>query len=245
MLSTGLAAYARGFHVLRANMRGAGDGEEICPRLYNAGLDVDLLAVLAFAARWARRIAVVGFSLGGNLTLLAAGRGRAQLPDAVSRLAVVSTPLDLEACAASLEGADNRLYQHYFMQALRAGYRRRQVLVPALYEAGRERGLRTVRQFDEAITAPYGGYASAREYYQRSSSGPWLAAIDRPTLIVNASDDPMVPIESTLGWPLPASGLVSREVSATGGHVGFVGRSRAPGHFWAADRVLDFVEQTA
>jgi predicted alpha/beta-fold hydrolase len=241
VLSTGLAAYARGYHVLRANMRGAGDGETLCPRLYNAGLDTDLLAVLRFAAERASRVFVVGFSLGGNLTLLAAGRRRHDLPASVSRIAAVCTPLDLEACANALERRGNHLYQRYFMKALIAGYQRRQALLPDLYEAGRERGLVTVRQFDEVITAPYGGYESAVQYYGRSSSGPWLHAIDRPTLVVNAADDPMVPIESTLGFALPESGLVRREVLPTGGHVGFVGRSRAPGSFWAADRVLDFL----
>jgi hypothetical protein len=103
--------------------------------------------------------------------------------------------------------------------------------------------VRSVRAFDEQITAPYGGFRDATEYYERSSSGPWVASIDRPTLILNAGDDPMVPIASTQHWPLPRSGVVRREVTPTGGHVGFVGRSRAPGHFWAADRLLAFLEE--
>jgi hypothetical protein len=243
VLSTGALAYARGFHVLRANMRGAGDGEALCARLYNAGLDADLLAVLDHAAALVPHLAVVGFSLGGNLTLLAAGRRRAELPGAVRRLAAVCAPLDLAACASALERADNSLYEHYFMRSLVAAYRRRQALLPDLYEAGRERRVRSVRAFDEQITAPYGGFRSADEYYERSSSGPWVASIDRPTLILNAADDPMVPIASTRHWPLPESGVVRREVTPTGGHVGFVGPSRAPGRFWAADRLLAFLEE--
>ena len=243
VLSTGALAYARGFHVLRANMRGAGDGEALCAKLYNAGLDADLLAVLHHAAALVPSLAVVGFSLGGNLTLLAAGRRRADLPVAVRRLAAVCAPLDLAACATALERADNSLYEYYFMRSLVAAYRRRQALLPDLYEAGREQRVRSVRAFDEQITAPYGGFRDAAEYYERSSSGPWVASIDRPTLILNADDDPMVPIASTQHWPLPGSGVVRREVTPTGGHVGFVGRSRAPGHFWAADRLLEFLEE--
>ena len=243
VLSTGALAYARGWHVLRANMRGAGDGEALCARLYNAGLDTDLMAVLGHAAALVPRVAVVGFSLGANLTLLAAGRRRAELPAAVRRLASVCAPLDLAACADALERPENALYEHYFMRSLVAAYRRRQAVLPHLYEAGRERRVRSVRAFDERITAPYGGYRDAAEYYARSSSGPWLASIDRPTLILNAADDPMVPVASTRHWPLPASGLVRREVTSTGGHVGFVGRAQAPGFFWAAQRFLDFLEE--
>jgi len=241
-LSTGQLAYARGFHVLRANMRGCGDGEALCARLYNAGLDTDLLAVLRFAAGLVPRLAVVGFSLGGNLALLAAGRRRAELPAAVRRLAAVCTPLDLAECAGALERPANRIYQRYFMGSLLAGYRRRQARLPHLYEAGRERRARTVREFDDLITAPYGGYRDASEYYERSSSGPWLTAIDRPTLVMNAADDPMVPVASVLRWPLPGHGIVRREIAPTGGHVGFVGRTQAPGFFWAAERVVEFLD---
>jgi len=240
VLATGRHAYARGWHVVRMNMRGAGDGEAICPRLYNAGLDLDLLAAVREVARHTPRVAVAGFSLGANIALLLLGRRRDQLPEALAAVAAVSAPLDLAACAEALERRDNRLYQRYFMEALREGYVRRQRRRPDLFAAGRERGLRTVRAYDEAITAPLGGYASADEYYTRSSAGPWLAAIERPAFVLSAADDPMIPGASVDHWPL--SPAVQREMAVTGGHVGFVGASQAPGRFWAAARVLDFLE---
>jgi hypothetical protein len=240
-ISTGLLAWAQGWNVVRMNMRGAGDGEALCARLYNAGLDTDLLAVLEAAAAAAPLLAVVGFSLGGNLALLTAARRRPQLPSGLFAAVGVSPPLDLEACATALERPANRLYQSYYMRDLRLSYCSRQLRLPALYEAGRERRLRTVREYDEAITAPYGGFASAEEYYRLSSAGPHLAAIDRPALVLAAQDDPLVPADSVARWPLPASGLVVREMPASGGHVGFAGRTAAPGRFWAAERIVDFV----
>jgi uncharacterized protein len=229
---------------VRMNMRGAGDGEVLCPRLYNAGLDMDLLAVVAAVARVTPRVAVAGFSLGASQALLALGRRRSELPPALLGVAAVSPPLDLSACADALARPDNRLYQHYFMTMLREAYRRRALAWPDLFEAGRERATRTVREYDEAITAYYGGYESAADYYARSSAGPWLASIARPALVLAAADDPMIPETSVVGWPLPASGIVLREIAPTGGHVGFVGRSAAPGYFWAAPRVLDFLESS-
>jgi uncharacterized protein len=241
VIATGQLAFAEGWHVVRMNMRGAGDSEAHCARLYNAGLDTDVLAAIEALSRITPRVAVVGFSLGANLALLALGRQHERIPSAVRGAVAVSPPVDLSACADALARPENRFYQEYFMRGLRAAYRRKQRRHPDLYEAGREYGARTVREFDDRITAPYGGYSGAAEYYARSSSGPWLAAIDRPTLLLAGADDPMIPSASLLRFALPASGVVRVEVVPTGGHVGFVGPTRAPGRFWAAERALDFL----
>jgi predicted alpha/beta-fold hydrolase len=243
LLATGQLASSRGWHVLRMNMRGAGDGAALDPRIYNAGLESDVVAVLAAAARLTPRVAVAGFSLGGNLALLALSRSRAQLPAAVAAGAAISPSVDLAACADALERRSNRPYQQFFIGGLRRAYARLAQLRPDLYEAGRERATRSVREFDAAITAPYGGYQDVNDYYARASSGPHLAAIERPTLIVAAADDPMVPGASVARWPLPTSGHVVRLLTATGGHVGFVGATATPGRFWAAQHLLDFLER--
>jgi hypothetical protein len=240
VVSTGRLAFARGWHVVRMNMRGSGDGEALCPLLSNAGLDADLLAAVGALGAAVPRVAVVGFSLGGNQALLMLGRRRADLPPALAGAAAICPPVDLSACASALEAPENRLYQRYFVQMLAEGYRRRHRARPDLFSEGREEGVRTVREFDERITAPFGGFESAAQYYERSSAGPWLAAIDRPALLLAAADDPMVPSPSVASWPL--SPAVRREITPTGGHVGFVAPSRAPRFFWAPERVLTFLE---
>jgi predicted alpha/beta-fold hydrolase len=237
-IATGLHAWALGWHVIRVNLRGAGDAEPLCPRLYNAGLECDLVDAFAAVGRLVPRLGVVGFSLGASLSILALARRPERIPPGLVGLVAVSPPLDLAACADRIDVPANRAYRRYFMKNLRRSYRRRQRLVPELYEAGRERGLRSIRQWDETITAPYGGYGSADEYYARSSAGPYLARLDRPTLVLAAEDDPMVPGASVSRWPLPASGLVVREMLPTGGHVGFVAPTPAPGRFWAAERAM-------
>ena len=243
VISTALFAHARGWHVIRMNMRGSGDGEALCPLLYNAGLDGDLLAAISAVSALVPRIAVVGFSLGGNLALLMLGRKREQLPQALVAAAAVSAPVDLATCADALEARGNGVYQRYFMGMLTEAYRRRHAARPDLFSAGRELGLRTVREYDDRITAPFGGYESASQYYERSSAGPWLAAIDRPAILLAAADDPMIPAASVARWPCSPS--VTREIAPTGGHVGFVARSLAPGWFWAPERALAFLEPHA
>jgi predicted alpha/beta-fold hydrolase len=242
MLSTGLLAHSRGWHVLRMNMRGAGDGGAVTHHLYNAGLTGDLLLALDYAARHTRRVAVVGFSLGASLSLLTLGRERSRLVDAVRAGVGVAIPMDLAASAVRLEQGANALYALHFMRALRATWRDRAARLPHLYPPGRELGPRTLREWDDAITAPLGGYRSAEHYYESSSAGPWLADSDRPALVLNADDDPLVPPSTVTRWAQPDHGRITLEITPTGGHMGFLGSSEAPGHFWAADRALAFVE---
>lgn len=243
MVSTGLHAYGLGYHVIRMNMRGAGDSYQICPRLYHAGIESDLVAVARAIAKTVPRIGLFGASLGANHVLLALGRSREALPHEVLAGVAVSPPLDLIRCTEALHRRENRPYVVYFLERLKDTYVRIQKRSDGFYEAGRQVGVRTVREFDERITAPYAGFASADEYYTRSSSGPWLRDIGRPTLVISAENDPMIPGESVRRFELPAAGVVVREVHPTGGHVGFAARTRAPGRFWAAERALDFLDE--
>jgi len=240
-IATGLLAWSMGWNVVRMNMRGAGDSASLCPRLYNAGLDTDLVAALVATGEISPHVGVIGFSLGGNLALLALSRRTKSIPASLLGVVAVSPPADLAACAHELEQPSNRVYETYIMRSMRKSYRRRQRLLPEFYERGRERGARTIRQFDDAITAPYGGFRNADDYYARCSCGPHLQHIRHPVLMLVAQDDPLIPCESVVHWPLPASGIVRREVFNTGGHVGFVAPTVAPGHFWAAERGMRFL----
>jgi hypothetical protein len=241
-LATGLHAWRRGWHVVRLNLRGSGDAEALCPMLYNAGLDTDLLATVRAVAPRAAGWATCGFSLGGNLALLMAARRGGELPPGLIASVGVSPPLDLAACADALERRSNRPYQWRFLSDLREAYRRRQRLRPDIYEAGLERGPRTIREWDHAITARYGGFQSADDYYARSSAGPLLEGLSTPALILAASDDPMIPPRAVNRWPLPPGDRVCRELLETGGHVGFTAPTVAPAGFWAAERVLAFLD---
>ena len=241
MLSMGQHAFAAGYHVIRMNMRGAGGSFEICPRLYHAGLETDLVAVTRRVASETSRVGLFGASLGANHVLLALGRSRSALPREVRAAVALSPPLDLLKCGAALGSRGNRFYTSYFVERLNATYARIQERSGGIYEAGREAGIKTVREFDERITAFYAGFPSADEYYRRSSSGPWVREIDRPTLIVSAEDDPMIPGDILRQFELPESGVVTREILPTGGHVGFTAPTEAPGRFWAAERALQFL----
>ena len=241
-VSTGMMAWERGWNVVRMNMRGAGDSESLCARLYHAGLDTDMLAVLEAVAERTPRLAAVGFSLGANLVLLTMGRQVDRLPKGLFAGAGVSPPLDLAMCADALDRWDNFVYQRHYVRQLQQVYRRRQSLLPELYDRGRERDLRTIRDYDDVITAHYGGFRGAADYYERSSAGPYDA--DRPAgAPPRRRQRPHDPGGSVTRWPLPASGLVRREIVRSGGHVGFLAPTSAPGGFWAGERVMEFLEE--
>lgn len=242
-VSAGRLALSLGWNVVRMNMRGSGASEPLCPLLYNAGLDGDVVAVVREVASRAPRVALLGFSLGANLALLAASRGAAGLPAGLIGVVAVSPPLDLAAGVAALENPCNRLYQRYYVRQLQRDYRARQRRRPDLFAHGAERGVTTVRGFDETITAPHGGFRDADDYYDRSSSGPWLEHLARPTLLVSAADDPMIPIDSVRRFLPSGNGRLRNDLLQTGGHVGFVSASQAPGFFWAADRALAFLSE--
>ena len=241
VLSAGELAYRAGYHVIRMNFRGCGDALRVCPMLYNAGVSRDLLAVMDWVSSQVSKAFILGFSLGANLTLLSLARHGAAIPRQVVGAVAISPPLDLAAVADALDRPRNTMYRKYFLRRLRASYRRRQSLLPDLYEHGVEWECHNLWGYDELITARYAGYQGAADYYAQSSAGPVMVDIDRPTLILSARDDPIIPAESVTRWPVATQ--VRREIAYTGGHVGFVGDSRAPGLFWAAERAIDFLDE--
>ena len=146
---------------------------------------------------------------------------------------------DVILCAYNF-GQDPAFHQR-FTRSLCASYRARQTLTPTRYEKGLERNVTTLRQFDDVITAYYGRYRNAEDYYRSVSSGPRLDQIDRPTLVLGTDNDPFIPVENIAHWP--HSKTVRVEITGGAGHVGFIGSSKAPRFFWAADRMLAFLQE--
>jgi hypothetical protein len=229
-------AIERGFAAVRMNLRNCGGTERLADSLYHAGQSDDVARAVEDLTRaeFPRPILLVGFSLGGNLVLLHAGRdGDACRADA---LVAINPPIELEACVRALEAPSNRLYQAYYVRKLRslleriAAVRDLGVSVPSAREIG------TVRSFDERFTAPDGGFASASDYYERSSAAPVLGGVRRPALVLSAADDPFVPLAMFRRHDgNPRVRFVHPE---RGGHCGYW-QSASP-RFWAAEAALGF-----
>ena len=166
--------------------------------------------------------ALVGFSLGGNLTLKYTGEAAAHLPAELRAAAGISVPCDLSASSERMAQPDNAFYLRRFLRDLQSKIRAKAAQFPdRISDAGFD-SIRTFREFDDRYTAPIHGFRDAGDYYARSSSLRYLDAIRIPTLILNARDDPFLtpacfPERLALNHP-----HVHLEQPAHGGHVGFV-----------------------
>jgi predicted alpha/beta-fold hydrolase len=241
LLGAARLAYHAGVNVVRLNQRNCGGTEHLTPTLYHSGMSGDLTAVVRELAErdGLPRLLVAGFSMGGNLALKMAGEMEEAVPPALRGVCAVSPALDLRATTENLERPSNRPYQWTFVRGLRGLVERKAALYPNLYDIRRMQRLRTVRDFDELYTAPYGGFAGADDYYERASAVGFVPRIRVPTLVIQAQDDPLVPFA-----PLRCAGLSANPsvVAATpphGGHVAFVSADKEE-RFWAEGRLADF-----
>ncbi|MCB9915156.1 MAG: alpha/beta fold hydrolase [Planctomycetes bacterium] len=208
-----------GHGVLAVNHRGCGDGAGLARGVYHSGRADDLGEVFAWSRRrFGARALAVGFSLSGNALLLLLARGGRALPDAAI---AVNPPVDLARCSARISSGWNRVYDRRFVRRLSASLRRRRDagLLPERYVLPRAR---TLRELDEEVTAPLGGFRDADDYYARCSTRDLLARIDTPTVIVSAADDPFVGAEDLVG--APRSAAVHLHLESSGGHVGYLAR---------------------
>lgn len=223
------------------NFRGCGGCANRQRRAYHAGDSAEVAWLLERLYQPARALFAAGVSLGGNMLLKYLGEHNgAALPDAA---AAVSVPLDLVAASRMLDaGLSRHLYTRYFLSTLKPKALGQLELHPGLFDRDALLRARTFREFDSAVTAPMHGFRDELDYWQSSSSKPYLRSIERPTLVLNALNDPFLPAEA-LPSPHEASSAVLLEQPAEGGHAGFT-TGPFPGRIdWLPKRLLSFFEE--
>lgn len=238
-------AYGRGFHVVRINQRNCGGSERLTPTLYNSGMSDDYRAVLEELADGDgfSQIFFAGFSMGGNLVTKMTGEFGRRAPKVLRGICAVCPPIDLAACADALQKRNNYFYQRHFVANLKSRYARKAALFPQQYSRDGFPKIRTVRQFDDLITAPCFGYRDAQEYYEAASARKVIAAIAVPTLMITARDDPFVPYESFLAALVEENPAIQFVAPKHGGHCGFISSQSGAERFWAEQRVVDFCDE--
>jgi predicted alpha/beta-fold hydrolase len=235
-------AFAASFNVLRINQRNCGGTERLTATLYNSGLSADFRAVLLELIERDRlkRIVFAGYSMGGNLILKMAGELGAAAPRELRGICAVCPTLDLAACVDAIERPENWLYQFRFVRDLKSRMRRKAKLFPGQFELNSLSRVRTLREFDDAITAPCSGYRSATDYYERASAMRVVHRIAVPTLILTSKDDPVVPFESFGASEIAGNPQIRVAATEFGGHCAFISRTNGPERYWAEARVLEF-----
>jgi uncharacterized protein len=220
-------AFARGFNVVRLNMRNCGGTEHLSRGLYHSGLTADPRAVLAELRDrdGLRAFAVAGYSMGGNITMKLAGElGASEFPE-VKAFAAVSPVIELEACVQAIERGENRIYEWNFCRNLQARMRRKVRAFPGAFDLKGLWKVWSIRTFDDRYTAPHHGFSSAEDYYHRASAMRIIDRVARPALILSAADDPFVPPAIFDAPAVRNNPNITTVITGCGGHCAFVEHS--------------------
>ncbi len=238
----------RGYHVLCLNLRGAGSSAPVAPYPFHAGLVSDLDSVVrAFSSSpGIDGIALVGFSIGGNVVLKCAAAWEGAPPQALRAVVSLAAPVDLAASSRNLERWQGAFYRHHCLRGLVASAVRFRLARPerALYTLRDVLPLTSLRAYDRLVIVPKYGFADVDDYYAQASAGPTLGQITVPTLLLHASDDPMVPGAAMRAALAGASQSVDVRFTERGGHLGW---AEGAGHGdlglrWSTRTLLRFLD---
>ena len=237
--SKGMAA---GMNVVRMNQRNCGGTDGLSPTLYHSGRSQDIAAVASHLIEHDQisRLALAGFSMGGNLVLKLAGEWGQAGPSQFCAVAAVCPAIDLGPSADALHFPSNRVYEYYFIWKLRRRFLAKTRLFPDVFDAKRLRGISTLRDFDDRITAYYSGFTGADDYYTRAAAANVVDRIAVPTLILHAANDPFIRILPETRRKILGNPHITFVETADGGHCSFLANPDADDGRWAERRMLDF-----
>jgi predicted alpha/beta-fold hydrolase len=226
------------------NQRNCRGTEKLTPTLYHSGLSGDIGAVLLELSKndGLPEIFAAGFSMGGNLVLKMAGEFGDAAPPELRAIVAIAPALDLAACADALAQPRNFLYNRHFVKSLKKHMRYKSSLYPDLFplEFPSFRRIKTVRDFDDVVTARFCGFQDAADYYKRSSASNLVSAIKRPTLILTSQDDPFVPFRPFQNSAIQKNPYITLVAPPHGGHCAFISEERGADRFWAEARMVEF-----
>jgi predicted alpha/beta-fold hydrolase len=242
MLGTAEKAWTAEFNAVRLNQRNCGGTEKLTPTLYHSGLSGDIRGVILELIQRDRlpEIFTTGFSMGGNLVLKMAGESGEAAPPELRAFLAVAPAFDLAACADALAEPLNFLYERHFVRGLKSRMRLKARLFPGRFPLDGLNAVRTVREFDEVMTARFCGFKGADDYYARSSARRVIGGIRRPTLILAAQDDPFVPFAPFQDPTIQANQHITLVTPEYGGHCAFISQEGGEERFWAEARIVEF-----
>lgn len=239
MLGMAREFVSAGMDVLCWNFRGCGDEMNSKVIFYHSGATYDLDTVLNHAQKSYQDVYLLGFSLGGNLTLKFLGEKKKTYPK-IKKGVAISVPLDLAGSCDKISSGENLLYSKRFLNTLKEKVIRKSLAFPGELPVGLLRKIKTLRDFDEYFTGPLHGFEDAADYYKVNSSLQFLDQIEVPTLVLNAQNDPFL---SKTCYPVKLArnlDTVHFEFPKYGGHVGF-SRPSSEKSFYSERRAVEFI----
>ncbi len=245
MLGIAARGLALGMNVVRMNQRNCGGTEALAPTLYHSGRSADVAAVVQNLLQRDRisRFALVGFSMGGNLVLKLAGEWGSSSPAQFRAVAAVCPAVNLAASADALHLRGNRLYEQYFLWKLGRRLRAKARLFPGSFETSRLRGITSLRDFDDKITAHYCGFAGATDYYDRAAAAHVVDRIAVPTFILHAANDPFIRILPETRKKILSNPNITFVETEDGGHCSFLANGNGDDGHWGEFQVVEFLRR--
>ena len=243
VIGTGSKAWLAGMNVVRMNMRNCGGTEQLGPTLYNSSMsaDVGMVVQTLIAEDGLQKMALVGYSMGGNLVLKLLGEWGENAPSQVKAGVGVSPAMDLAPSADALHDRANRLYEWRFLLGLRRRILRKAALYPGRYDVRYLRGMRSMRDFDDQITARYSGFRDAQDYYTQAAAARVVDRIAIPTLILHAQDDPFIRVTPETREKLLHNPYITYIETARGGHCAFLAEPNGYDGRWAERQAVVFI----
>lgn len=231
---------SRGWRGALMHFRGCSGEANRLPRGYHAGETGDLHSFIAMLRQREPRtpLAAVGYSLGGNVLLKWLGEQGAAAP--VRAAVAVSVPFDLANAAARLHRGFSRVYELRLLRSLQQGVARKAARLALPWDRRTIAAIKSLREFDERITAPLHGFRDADDYYARATCRPYLSGISTPTLAIHAADDPFMS-PTAVPKAREFSAAITLELASRGGHVGFVGGEPWAPRYWLETRIPAFL----
>lgn len=245
MLGIAEKGLAAGMNVVRMNQRNCGGTDNIAPTLYHSGLSQDVAKVVHSLLERDRisRFGLVGFSMGGNLVLKCAGEWGRAAPSQFRAVAAVCPAMDLAASADALHLPSNRVYEYYFMWKLRQRLRCKARLFPGNFDVSRLRGVHSLREFDDKVTAHYCGFEGAADYYARAAAANVVDRIAVPTMILHAANDPVIRITPETRQKILSNPNITFVETEDGGHCSFLSEADGDDGHWAERQVIEFLSR--
>ncbi len=235
----------KGYDALAWNFRGCSGEINKTLRFYHSGATDDLHLVVEHVINKNRysQIVLIGFSLGGNLTLKYLGEQGRSLPSPLKKAVTFSVPLDLYGSSRQIEKPSNYIYKLRFLKSLKNKVKTKAALMPGQLSTKGIDKIRTIFDFDDQYTAPLHGFGNARNYYKKCSAIHFLQDIRVPTLIVNAQNDSFLSKSCFPDRSQLKNNHIIFESPISGGHCGFKPRLSSPdGWYWSEHRAIAFVK---
>lgn len=233
--------YERGIRAVRFNMRGCGSGRGLAREMYHSGRSDDLFEGIKVLKKRAPAspLLLIGFSLGGNISLKLAGELHRLAPSFLSGVVAVSPPVDLYSSIHRIGDPSNGVYERYFYSLLRDEVLFRHRTFKELPPLTLPKRLK-IYEFDQVYTAPIYGFKNAFDYYNKCSAIHFLSDIELPCRILLTDDDPIV--SSTALDEHSLAPHIELFKTGKGGHLGYLGDPRHErGFYWIDSLLMEWV----